>query len=330
MVLEALAAAIVVSGIAWCVVVGLRAGGPATNRALADHAVRTSRALFNQGRLDEADAHLDRALARVPDHGGAWTGKANVLLRRRRIPQALAAVERALAAPAMPTAPHLLRLRGLLLMMLGRYAEALAEFERCLARDPSDPLAWQQRAGCLWRLGRAGEALGAAEEAAARLPGVPEVWAGLAALRLRHGRAAEAVTACDRALGALAADAPPLVRADAWHTRAVALATLGRPEEALAASDEAIRLAPESGLIASIRARALAALARAGEAEAEATRALELLDREDREREPHNWGRAPDPAVAAASAVARRDALRALGRHAEAEEVAERAREAGW
>jgi tetratricopeptide (TPR) repeat protein len=327
---EALAALGVIAAIICGLMIVLRTAGGGRNQAIADRAALSAHTLFVQGRLDDADTLFDRALARVPDHPGAWVGKARILLRRRQISQALAATERALPTSTVPMIPHLIRLRGLLLWMLGRYDEALAEFERSLARDPSDALAWRFRISCLWCLGRAEEALSVAKYATSRLSGAPIVWAQLAELLLRFGLHAQALTASDRAQSLLSADASPLLRVDVLHIRAVALTSLGHQVEALAAIDEAMTLAPTSGLIVSIRARVRAALRRTDDAQADAARALDLLDRQAKERATQDPWQTNDPIVAATEAAARRDALRVLGRHAEAETFAEQARAVGW
>jgi tetratricopeptide (TPR) repeat protein len=106
-----------------------------------------------------------------------------------------------------------------LLAEAGALGRARAEYDALVVEDPSDPTA---------RLARA-------------------------RLAIRRGRAAEAEADLTRLLGD-AADSPPRTRADGLASRALARLVLGRPAEALADAEEALRLDP-SPLRARIRAR---------------------------------------------------------------------------
>ncbi|MBX5450943.1 tetratricopeptide repeat protein [Thermogemmatispora sp.] len=92
-----------------------------------------------------------------------WLSYARELWGAIRYPEALAAVERALAlAPDDPSAWYL---RGACLCLLARHEEALASFEEALRRDKHYVPAWDGKAWALGILGRRSEALAAVEEA---------------------------------------------------------------------------------------------------------------------------------------------------------------------
>jgi tetratricopeptide (TPR) repeat protein len=133
-----------------------------------------ARLLLARGRLTEAATELDRILAGQPAHAEALRLKAGVLLDRREGPEALALLERAVAADPGSAAAR----NGLArcLHALGRDAEALeaALAARGLLAQGDNfreagpvylTLLW-----CLRELRRYREALAYAEEGLARTP----------------------------------------------------------------------------------------------------------------------------------------------------------------
>jgi tetratricopeptide (TPR) repeat protein len=92
-----------------------------------------------------------------------WLAYARELWGAIRYPEALAAVERALAFD--PQNPAAWYLRGAILCLLARHVEALASFEEALRLDAHYVPAWDGKAWALGVLGRRAEALAAVEEA---------------------------------------------------------------------------------------------------------------------------------------------------------------------
>ncbi|WP_069805675.1 tetratricopeptide repeat protein [Thermogemmatispora onikobensis] len=110
----------------------------------------------------EPDEHT-QSQDSAQEQAAFWLNYARELWGAIRYPEALAAVERALAlAPADPAAWYL---RGACLCLLARHEEALASFEEALSRDRCYVPAWDGKAWALGVLGKRAEALAAVEEA---------------------------------------------------------------------------------------------------------------------------------------------------------------------
>jgi tetratricopeptide (TPR) repeat protein len=122
------------------------------------------------------------ALALKPDAPDGWFNYANVLKGAGRLEEALAACDRALAVRPDYVAAEAAReqLRGLLAEALnrsgnehraaGRYEAALADYERALALAPGYGDAINNRAVALWSMGRFEQALAGFDAALAARP----------------------------------------------------------------------------------------------------------------------------------------------------------------
>lgn len=149
-------------------------------------------ALEREGMSARALPFLERALARAPDDAELLTHLANAQAGVGRLADALATVDRALAAD--PTAEWSHRTRSWLLGRFERDAEALEAAERALALAPRSALCHERMARCMNALDRHREALAAAERAIAIRPGMAGGWMcrGWAAYRLRDNALARA------------------------------------------------------------------------------------------------------------------------------------------
>lgn len=127
---------------------------------------------------------------------------------------------------------------GTLLFEAGRFAEALAAFERALAADPGHPPALGNRAAALRGLGRTEEALEAVDRVVARDPDAAHPWANRGCFLIELGRPSEGVESLGRALALDPANP------DGWYNLAGGLGKLGRIDEAAAAYDKALALRP--------------------------------------------------------------------------------------
>jgi tetratricopeptide (TPR) repeat protein len=130
--------------------------------------------------------------------------------------------------------------RGCELQAVGSMSQALAYFEKAILADPASGRAYFNRSQLLSNLSRHDEALSGYQMAALL---------GLDFVDLDHNtsmalywlyRPQEALEHCDRAL----ARAPIESRAIMLNSRCLILMDLARPEEALHAADEAVRLSP--------------------------------------------------------------------------------------
>jgi len=189
-----------------------------------DAYLRLGRALHAAGRFAEAERWVGQGLDRYPDAYGLWNLRGGLLRLLRRPAEALAALERALAiAPAEEAA----RInRGAVLLDLGRATEAKHAFGELVAGLPGS-------ASHLANLARAEAALGDTAVARDRLreavrlkPGYLEAWLQLAALA--GSAPAAALRVLEEGL-ASNPDAPRLAEA-----KVLALRTAGRSTEAQA------------------------------------------------------------------------------------------------
>jgi len=124
---------------------------------------------------------------------------------------------------------------------MGRLEDAAAAYARALDLDPDVEVARAGRAQVLAALGRRGEAI-ADYEAVLKVADKERhgILANLAGLLYGEGRVEEALDRLDEAV-ALAPDVPPLYR-----NRAVALESLGRPDEAARDLGTYLALVPEA------------------------------------------------------------------------------------
>lgn len=102
--------------------------------------VQRARVLVALDRLEDAAAVVERALILTPDDAAVLTARAAVLAGLGRHDEALAAYEAVETAQGRPPEG-----KAVLLLQLGRIAEAEALFQTLLAADPAQPLLWHRR-----------------------------------------------------------------------------------------------------------------------------------------------------------------------------------------
>jgi protein O-GlcNAc transferase len=125
-------------------------------------------ALEQLGRLDEALASIDAALAIKPDYAEAFYNRGIVLLRMKRFDEALASYDQALAI--RPHYAEALSNRGIAMMELHRLDAALASFDAALAIKADYAEALYNRGIVLMKLERPGDALKSFDSAMAIKP----------------------------------------------------------------------------------------------------------------------------------------------------------------
>lgn len=190
-----------------------------------------------EGRIDEAVALLDRAVAAHPEAAEPHVDKASFLSATGRFGDAIDAANRAIALAS--DRPEWFVVRGVALHSLGRLEEALADYDRALALRPAFAGVLANRGAALKDLERYDEALEAYERALAIDPGQPEALTNRGAVLVELGRFDEALASCDAAVARM-----PRFH-EAWHNRGVALVGLKRYGDAIASYSNALAVKPD-------------------------------------------------------------------------------------
>jgi tetratricopeptide (TPR) repeat protein len=133
------------------------------------------------GRLEEADAILERCLAVAPDFDEARYNHATLLYRLNRSEEALHHLGRLLARA--PGHPGYRNLQAAALGRVGDYEHAISIYDDLLKSFPDQPRAWMSYGHSLKTIGRQGDAIEAYRKAIALSPGLGEAWWSLANLK---------------------------------------------------------------------------------------------------------------------------------------------------
>ncbi|MSP95304.1 MAG: tetratricopeptide repeat protein, partial [Alphaproteobacteria bacterium] len=144
---------------------------------------RRAMSLAQAGRLAEALAELDRALALQPDFADGQRNRADLLLSLKREAEAYAAYETYLRL--RPADAQGWSNRGIAATELRLPEEAVICFDKALALDPRDADAWNNRANALFELKRFADAARDYEKALKLAPDLPYADGFLLQSRLR-------------------------------------------------------------------------------------------------------------------------------------------------
>jgi tetratricopeptide (TPR) repeat protein len=189
-----------------------------------------------------------------------------------RFAEALASFDRALAINRRHF--DALNNRGNTLVDLGRLAEALESYDSALSVNPACGSTIANRGNALLRLGRPAEALKSYEKALALNPRSAEAYNNRgSALKLLE-RYEEAVTSFEQALALRPSNA------DTLSNLANTLMAMKRPADALRLYDAALRIKPDFAIALSNRAQALIELKHPDSALASVDRAIALNPRD--------------------------------------------------
>lgn len=261
-----------------------QAGKVAEAAALYDRALALAPGLFDAlhlrgvaacqaGRHAEGLPFLERAVAARPGDAAA---RGNLVLARFGVARALRAAGRldealaaydALVALAPEHAAGQFN-RANLLRALGRVEEAVAGYDRAAALRPGDAAVRLNRGGALLALGRGAAGLADFAQAAALAPDDPVAEVNRgAALRVLR-RLGEALGCAEAAVARWPGHAP------AWDLLGVVLGDLKRRDEAVAVLERAVALAPDVADYRGHLAGTLRDLGRLEDALAEYDRAL--------------------------------------------------------
>jgi tetratricopeptide (TPR) repeat protein len=204
-----------------------------------------------QDRYEEGLKALDRALELQPDldFAGVLVLRGNMLNTLGRHEAALASAEKALSLPpetlqeqsqisGTGIKSQALSVKSDALLKLGQVQTAFEVANAALAAklyDSDQEKALSSRANALVELGRLDEALVDAQNRAEVSLDNEYAWSGLSQILTRLRRYDEALDAANRSL-----DIRPELRG--WYRQGIALAGLGRHQEAIAAFDKAIAI----------------------------------------------------------------------------------------
>jgi tetratricopeptide (TPR) repeat protein len=133
------------------------------------------------GRYEDAENLLARCVELAPGFAAARHNYATVLYRHNKPVEALAELDRLLAAD--PDNPAYLNLKAAALGRIGEYDAAIEHYARVLQRHTGHPKTWMSYGHALKTVGRQADAIEAYRRALALQPGLGEVWWSLANLK---------------------------------------------------------------------------------------------------------------------------------------------------
>lgn len=204
---------------------------------------------------------IEKAHAALRMNPGMFEGEYDlgvILLTLGRYEEALASFERVVART--PAEPHVWLRQAEAQARLRRYAESLESYDRALQLEPGDADAVYERSAVLMALERFEEGLTGFEQVTGARPDDYRPWYFLGAALNKLSRFDEAVARLDSALERERGDA------DVWGQRGLALHNLGRIEEASESYETALRLHPGLYQVRLLNGLALAHLGRLSEA----------------------------------------------------------------
>jgi protein O-mannosyl-transferase len=215
--------------------------------------------LIARGAVDEAVAHVEKALALKPDYAEARNNLGLTLTSRGRIDEALAQYRKALELQPDYAEAH--NNLGFLLAGHGQVDEAIAHYRRALEVDPALAGAHYNLAEALTARRQTDEALAHLRMALALRPEYAEVHNSLGVVLAERGKLDEA-----RAQFAKAVELKPHY-AEARNNLGIVLARSGRLDEAIAHFEKALQDNPASAEILSNLRAALASRKRGPDAD---------------------------------------------------------------
>ena len=193
--------------------------------------------LTELGRLEEAVAVYDQAIALQDDSAWAFARKGRALRLLGEYDAALVCLDRAIAL--QPRYAWAWRGKGMVLELNGSPQEALQCYETAASFDPTDVWNWYNQADMLSELGRTDEAIVALQAALRIDPTHANIWAKLGQLYRKNRDYSSARHAFEEALR----HNPRLGWAHNGY--GLVLRTLGAPKEALLAFKRAARHQPD-------------------------------------------------------------------------------------
>jgi tetratricopeptide (TPR) repeat protein len=193
--------------------------------------------LLQKGRVDDAIAHFQKALAIQPHAADVHSNLGGALLGQGRVDEAIAHLRTALnIQPDSAQAHHNL---GNALLQQGRVDEAIAHFQQVVDSQPSVASAYANLAGALLQAGRLDEAVAHSSRALELQPDLADAQMTLGNALLAKGQVNEAMAHFRKAV-----ELQPSLPG-AHHNLGNALFRAGQVDEALAQFQAALALQPD-------------------------------------------------------------------------------------
>jgi tetratricopeptide (TPR) repeat protein len=194
-------------------------------------------AWFEQGKIDEAIAHYQKALNIDPDYAEAHDNLGSALLAVGKTNQAIEQYHEVLRLQPDSAKTH--NNLGLALAAVGRTGEGIEHLQQALRLKSDDAAVHYNLGNVLAAAGRSNEAIGHFQEALRLKPDYPMAQNNLGIALVGVGRTEEALEHWGQAVR-LKPD-----YAEAHNNLGNALAKVGRTEEAIEHGSQAVRLKPD-------------------------------------------------------------------------------------
>jgi tetratricopeptide (TPR) repeat protein len=246
-----------------------------TDNDLAHYMIGHSQ--LEQGRTEEAMAHLTETLRINPGFGRAHNQLGIALGQQGRMEEALAHFREALRIE--PMSAETMTNLGLALVKLRRFPEALGYFEKSVREDPDSADAQNNLGTALAGAGRPKEAVEHFLQALKIAPDSPQTLNNLGRAYIEMGRPTDAI-ACFRKAVALRPD-----YAEAHHNLGAALAETGLTDEAIRHFRKALESKPDSVMTLTSLGLSLLKLNRLPEAQECFQQALQIAPGSEQARE---------------------------------------------
>ena len=192
---------------------------------------------FRGGRMDEAIAHYQQALAIQPRYALALNNLGNAFLRTGRIEEAVEQYQKALALQPGDAGTH--DNLGNALLKTGQVDEAIAHFRTALALRPDDAETHDYLGNALLKKGQVDEAISQCQQALALQPDKAEFHNNFGNALLEKKQPTEAIQQYQRAIALQPASA------EFHHNLGIVLLRQGRVDEALQQFQKAVEIQPD-------------------------------------------------------------------------------------
>lgn len=133
-----------------------------------------------------------------PKHAGTWERRGKSSYEMGKYEEALKEFDKCLESN--PKDADVWRNKGSALYMLGRYEEAMEAFNNSLDLNPRDANTWSFKGSTLYKLSRPEEALKALDKALQKNPNIFEVWFNKGSILFELGKYKQALSAVDNSL----------------------------------------------------------------------------------------------------------------------------------
>ncbi|MFI0487028.1 tetratricopeptide repeat protein [Actinomadura sp. 9N215] len=240
-----------------------------TAHVLLERAVGQRHLGLNQDALTTVEQALQIVGTDDTQRGYLWQVKGLALVDLHRYAEAVAAHEESVRLN--PDEFSAWVSKGAALEKLGRFTDALECYGRANEVAPGNGYGWRGRASSLLKLGRLNEALEATAEASRFIPDDEETIYFQATALERLNRLPEALDTIERLLRRAPRDAL------AWVTKARILQLMEAPDEARTCADRAVEVAPDRPVVLHQRALVLYYLGHHEDALTSVDRKLEVV-----------------------------------------------------